>query len=308
MLEQQFLDHTSKASNEDYLSALEAIDHGPNANLSATRTLSHARGRSRAATALPGKYADELDAVSARRVPRAETGDISDPSMSNLPVVPGKQRHVTTNEPPLPEVPSNMTRGKIGVSGVVQDRVRDTNRLIASRNTDPQNLLTSFAPEGTRLKEFEWNEGGALGVHQGLGVRFANQSTFNRYGRSVNPRDIPKKEPLPTVYDPRAALPAPLTTELAAIERELAPRVRDKTRADFYGVNFDEMRPPVKEIAQRFAPPGRPDLMVHKSRRDNPEPRLTRLEAPYIARSRGHALAAGQQARASMRQLIAENF
>lgn len=306
MFEEQFFDHTSKAGQADYAAALDAIDHGPHANYLTSNVVSHARGRSRAGTALPGEWADELSLLAERRVPRAETGDIDDPTMTNKPIT-GKHRQATTNEPPLPQLPANMTSRKIGASGVVQDRARGFNALIAERNKDPHRLLNSFAPDDTRLKEFEWNEGGPAGVHQGLGIRFNDQSTFNRYGRQVNPRDVPKKEPLPMTYDPRAALAAPVSAEISMLERQMAPRVRDNTRADFADIDHAQRRPPTKDV-DWFAPMGRPDQIVHTSRRDNPEPHLTRLEVPYVPRSRSHALAAGEEARASMRQLLEENF
>lgn len=307
MLESQFFDHTNKAGQEDYMAALEAIDQGPHSNyLAGSNIVSHHRGRSRAGTALPGKWADELDLIAERRVARAETGDIDDPVMSNKPIA-GKHRQVTTNEPPLPQVPSNMVGRKIGGSGVVQDRTRDVNAQLAHRNRDPHRLLNSFVPDDTRLKEYEWNPGGPTGVHQGLAIRFNNLSTFNRYGRQVNPRDVPKKEPLPMTYDPRPALAAPLSTELSMAERRLAPRVRDNSRADFADIDHLQRRPPTKDV-NWFAPTGRPDQLIHHSRRDNPEPHLSRLEMPFIPKSRHHALAAGEEARSSMRQLLEETF
>ena len=119
-LQQQFMDHTSSATEEDLAAAEAAADGAGRAsgfmtNTLVTRGIASA-GRARAATALPGGYAEEMDKVAALRVPTAEAGDLRDPLVSNLPIGGALQRHATTNEPPLPEVPANMMRGRIGAS------------------------------------------------------------------------------------------------------------------------------------------------------------------------------------------------
>lgn len=303
-LQQQFMDHTTSATEED-LAAAEASANGMT-NTLVTRGIASV-GRTRAATALPGGYAGEMERLAALRVPTAEAGDLRDPMMSNLPVVGSEQRHVTTNEPPLPEVPSNMMRGKIGASGVVEDRARDASLLLAAKNVDVHRALNSFHPNGMRLREYDWNEGGPLGTHQGLGVRFDSQSKFNRYGRSVLPRDVPKKEPIPMAYDPRQQRSGPYNRDVASAERSLVAHIRDNQHADLYSFDFDGMRGPVK-TGGVFAMGARPDMIVHPSRRDNPESHLTRLEMPYIPRSREHALVAQDQALSAQQQLLDDGF
>lgn len=309
LLQQQFMDHTSSATEED-LAAAEADASNASGfmtNTLVTRGIASA-GRARAATALPGGYAGEMDRLAALRVATAESGDLRDPMVSNLPVGGSEQRHATTNEPPLPEVPANMVRGQIGASGVVQDRARDAKSLLAAKNVDVHRVLNSFHPDGMRLREYDWNEGGPLGTHQGLGVRFDTQSKYNRYGRQVLPRDVPKKEPLPMVYDPRQERAGPYNSGVAAAERDLVvPHIRDSQHADLSSFDYDGMRGPVK-AGGVYAMDSRPDMIVHPSRRDNPESHLTRLEMPYIPRSRAHALVAQEQALAAQQQLLDDGF
>lgn len=311
MLQSQFLDHTASATQTDfdeYISNESNADHGFMTNVNVVRGLSSGGGRARAATALPGNYAREIERVSNVVVPTAEAGDLRDPVVSNLPIEGQQQRHVTTNEPPLPEVPSNMRRNRIGVSGVVEDRTRDTNKLLTHADVDVHRALNSFHPQGMRLREYDWNEGGALGVHQGLGLRFDSQSKFNRYGRQLTPGQVSKKEPIPMAYDPRQERAAPYTSQVAFAERNVsAARVRDRRDADFLSMDTASLRGQVK-TGGVFLPPTRPDMLVHPSRRDNPEPRVQRLEAPYVARSRAHALVAQEQSLESYRQLLADGF
>ena len=73
-LQQQFLDHTSAATEQD-LAEAEASANGTGfmTNTLVTRGVA-STGRPKAATALPGGYADEMDRVAALRVATAEAG------------------------------------------------------------------------------------------------------------------------------------------------------------------------------------------------------------------------------------------
>lgn len=312
-LASMFMNHTAAAHKSDLVTATEGgvgAGGGPMMNTLITQGVS-SRGATRAATALPGGYADEMERLSNLYVPSAESGDLSDPIVSNLPLPSTAQRHVTTNEPPLPEVPANMMRGKIGASGVVHDRARDHNRLLAAADVDRHRVLNSFHPDGMRLKEYDWNEGGGLGVHQGMGVRFDTQSKFNRYGRQVLPRDVERKLPLRTLSGmiERQGLPGPYGKEISANERASwhVPVVRENKHADFSSFDTSNMRGPVKTSGV-MAMSARPDMLVHRTRRDNPEPRVTRLEVPYVEKSREHALLAQDHALAAQARLLDDGF
>lgn len=260
-------------------------------------------------TALPGGYARELDGVSSRLVTSAEGGDIADPSMSNRAMPTTKQRHVTTNEPPLPEVASNMVRGKTGTAGVLQDYTRKAGSELHQRDQDPHRALNSFAPAATMLKEYEWNEGGGLGPHQGMGIRY-NTSTYNRYGRSVLPRDVPKKEPLPLSFIPRQQRRGPGTAAVIAASRDhaLVPRVRDRARADVAEHDHSAFRGAARGGGGIIGPRTRPDMLVHRSRRGHPDPRVSRVEPPIVRKTRTHSLFAQNDATRRMRALLDDGF
>jgi hypothetical protein len=260
-------------------------------------------------TALPGGYARELDGVSSRLVAAAESGDIADPSMSNRAMPVTRQRHVTTNEPPLPEMAANMVRGNTGAAGVVQDHARKAAAALQRRDVDPHRAMNSFAPAATMLKEYEWNEGGGLGVHQGMGVRF-NTSSFNRYGRTVLPRDVPKKEPLPLSFTPRQQRGGARTAAVIAASRDqaLVPRVRDRARADIAEHDHRAFRGAAPGGGGILGPRTRPDMLVHRSRRGHPDPRVSRVEPPIVRKNRTHALFAQNDATRRQRALLDDGF
>jgi hypothetical protein len=267
--------------------------------------------RNSSGTMLPVQHAraDEGGRMAAMIVPSAETGGLSDPSMTNSSMLAGSQRHATTNEPPLPDVPSNTIRGKTGISGIIQDRARDHMVLLQQKNSDVHRALNSFFPKGLRLKEYQWNEGGGLSEHQGMGIRFNTLSAFNRYGRSVLPRDVPKKEPIPMAYDPRQERSAPQTNAIneAMRSNEMVPRVRDAQHSALAETDYSRMRGEAKNGGP-MAADARPDIWVHKTRRDNPEPRVTHLQSPYVKADRTHALFSQDAALLRQRQGLDDGF
>jgi hypothetical protein len=123
-------------------------------------------GKGKQATALPGGLERETGRMADMFVSQAEGGGLRDPLMSNVPSYVTAQRHATTNEPPMPEVPANMTRGRTGGAGLGQDSARRRGAAVTKTDVDAHRVMNSFHPPGTRLRPYEWNEG--LGEQDGV--------------------------------------------------------------------------------------------------------------------------------------------
>jgi hypothetical protein len=282
-------------------------DHGPYDNANHYTPMFDRNG-SGGALPTESAFADERDRISGMFVTSAETGGMRDAAMTNTPVFATAPRHSATNEPPLPEVPANTIRGQLGSSGVVQDRQRKIQQMLNHNNVDAHRALNSFHPTGTKLKEYEWNEGGALDIHQGMGIRF-NQSSYNKYARSVLPRDVPKKIPLPMSYDPRQERGAPPSQAVVEAMRseDLLPRSRDSRHSGLAETDYSASRSTTKD-GGAMGPYTRPDMEVHRTRRDNPEPRMTYLQSPFLKADRSHALFSRDAALLRQQQILDDSF
>lgn len=275
------------------------VDHGPNDN-SLFQTMS---AGSRRSLALPGSNAAESDRMADMYVTGVLGGGIKDASMNNQPHVVTAQRHATTNPAPLPDVPAGLVRGRTGASGAGHEANLFRAQQQASRDSDIHRSLNSFAPPGTRLKPFEYNEGGGLGAHQGMGIRFNTVSEYNHYGRQIKPSDVARKEPLPSVLRMQAQRSVPTSIHIADTERAMLPLTRDSEYSVLREYDSLSTRERHKDGGAE-APPSRPDIWVERTRRDSSEPRISRLEVPARPYSRGHALFAGERQLARQQQLL----
>ena len=273
-------------------------DHGPDDN-----SHFHAMSSgSRRTLGLPDSNTRESERYADMFVSAVVGGGIKDASMNNAPREVTAQRHVTTNAAPLPNIPAGLERGRTGGVGTFEANVFRAQQQ-ASRDVDVHRVLNSFAPPETRLHQFEYNEGGALGAHQGLGVRFNTAAEYNHYGRSVKPSDVSKKEPLPSVFRMQPQRAVPSSDRITSAERAMMPLTRDNEFCALSERDSFATRERHKDGGVQ-APTGRPDTWVESSRRDNSEPRVTRLEVPARPHNRGHALFAGEQQLLRQRQQV----
>jgi hypothetical protein len=271
----------------------ERADHGPFSNEEFQFFVAGAKS----SMGLPDSNTRETERLADMFVSGDVSGGIKDATMNNNPHYVTSQRHATTNEPPLPNVPLNSVRGAGGfLQGIINDKKRDHLSDVAHRKSDVHRALNSFMPSNTNLRPYQYNTGGKLGAHQGLGVRL-DASAYNHYGRKLQPSQVPKKEPLPQIFRMTQgnAVPPDLNMITRSREDEMVVRVRESPHAAIAEYNYAALREGTKNGGV-MAAPSRPDIMVRTTRRDSAEPSVLRVEQPYRSESRTHALYAQERA------------